>query len=282
MSSKLESNKLIIQVASYVLYLFLFFALRPVLGSIVGIFLFIPHFTLGWFNKPKIVALLSVLMSISNLTFIYLLYTGSWQAELVPPLLGGVVMLVASVLISYSRTTSLKIKNLEGQLVALKLGLEKTEDVVFMTDSQGVIVYTNPAFTNIYGYTEEDWKGMTPRILKSGTQTAVFYKEFWERLINKKPVNVQMVNKKKDGSLIEMYVSANPIINEQGVLIGFMALERDVSKINKVEQELRKRTKELENMNQIMIDRELKMINLKKINKTLSDMLKIPQNEESI
>jgi hypothetical protein len=46
--------------------------------------------------------------------------------------------------------------------------------------------------------------------------------------------------------------------------VGFFAIQRDITKEKGVEERVKKREKELEQMNALMIGRELKMIELKK------------------
>ena len=40
-----------------------------------------------------------------------------------------------------------------------KSGIERSGDAVFMTDTTGKILYINPAFTNIYGYSTVECLG---------------------------------------------------------------------------------------------------------------------------
>ena len=50
-----------------------------------------------------------------------------------------------------------------------------------ITDSQGIIEYVNPAFETLTGYTREEVRRKTPRILKSGKQGPETYQEDVER-----------------------------------------------------------------------------------------------------
>jgi PAS domain S-box-containing protein len=42
-----------------------------------------------------------------------------------------------------------------------------------------VIEYVNPAFEALTGYSPGESMGQTPRVLKSGQQTAELYKDLW-------------------------------------------------------------------------------------------------------
>lgn len=117
------------------------------------------------------------------------------------------------------------------ELVLLRKAVEASGEVVILTDKEGVITFVNPEFTRLYGYTTEEVVGKnTPRILKSGTMMPQDYVEFWDKLLQKNIVKGEFVNKCKDGSLVTIEASANPIVDESGNIIGFLAIQRDVSR----------------------------------------------------
>lgn len=126
----------------------------------------------------------------------------------------------------------------EEFLLKFRMGIERSGDAVLLTEPDGTIVYVNPAFENIFGYSKEEAIGKTPRILKSGNLSIEYYKNFWNDILTKKPIIHEIVNKTKDGRLLSFESSVNPIINEQGEIIGFLAIERDITKRKNAEQEL--------------------------------------------
>lgn len=151
----------------------------------------------------------------------------------------------------------------ERELRKLKLGLDVTSDVVFITDTEGVFEYVNQAFEKIYGYSENEWKGNTPRMLSSGYKDRKWYEEFWQEIKAGQVAKRFFVNKNKLGEVIEMESLVNPISGENGIIEGFLAVQRDVTKSRKDQKELQIRSGELEKTNKFMIDRELKMVELK-------------------
>lgn len=68
----------------------------------------------------------------------------------------------------------------------------------------------------------------------------------------------------KNGNKVNLLISISPVFNRDNKIIGIVILSRDITKIKKVNQELIDRQKELDRVNKIMVDRELKMIELKK------------------
>lgn len=121
------------------------------------------------------------------------------------------------------------LKSTQDIIKKFRMGIELSGDAIFLTAKDGTITYVNPAFEKIFGYTEKEVLGKTPRILKSGTLTEEYYESFWSKLLSNKPVTHEIINKTKDGRLIYLEASITPINNEAGEIIGYLAIERDVT-----------------------------------------------------
>ncbi len=130
-------------------------------------------------------------------------------------------------------------RRVERALLMFELGIERSGEVVFLTDSDGNIIYVNPAFEQVYGYKRDDVLGKTPRIIKSGTMPQEAYEQFWATLLAKEAVAGELVNKTKDGRLLTVESSANPVLDEHGTIIGFLAIQRDVTRREETERALR-------------------------------------------
>ena len=126
-----------------------------------------------------------------------------------------------------------------------RLGLERSADAVFMTDIEGTIVYANPSFENIYGFSVDEVIGATPRILKSGVIPLEQYKYFWGTLLNKGTVSGEIVNKRKDGKLIPIEGTNSPILDENGEILGFLAIHSDITQRKENEEALKRRNEYL-------------------------------------
>jgi PAS domain S-box-containing protein len=137
-------------------------------------------------------------------------------------------------------------KRLEEQWQKFKLGIEQSTDAVFMTDVDGTIRYMNPAFEKLYGYFWDEAIGQTPRILKSGTLSLDIYRHFWETLLAKRSTSAELVNRAKDGRLINIEGSVNPILDERGNLIGFLAVQRDITERKRALEQIRQNAARVE------------------------------------
>ncbi|MDH3381236.1 MAG: PAS domain S-box protein, partial [Flavobacteriaceae bacterium] len=130
--------------------------------------------------------------------------------------------------------TEAKLKKVElefnKQLHKLNLAIDSVNDVVFMTDTDGVFTYINEYFTKLYGYQPEEIVGKaTPRILKSGKSKKKDYQFLWSTLLSNNQFNIELKNKHKDGHLIDIETSLTSITDDNNEIIGFVAIQRDIT-----------------------------------------------------
>ena len=129
-------------------------------------------------------------------------------------------------------------KRAQESLVKLRQAVDASGEVIFMTDRQGIITFVNPEFTRLYGYSETEVVGKaTPRILKSGSQPPEKIAEFWRTLFARQVARGPIVNETKDGHLLTMHSSASPILDEADNIIGFLAIQRDITEHQRLEQQ---------------------------------------------
>lgn len=137
-------------------------------------------------------------------------------------------------------------KQTEAELLRFKLGIERSHDAIFLTDIDGTIFHVNDAFTQVYGFTQAEALGKTPRIIKSGLIPPEAYRQFWETLLAKKTVAGEILNRTKDGRLIHVEASNNPVLDEAGNIVGFLAIHRDITERKQAEALMARRALQLE------------------------------------
>jgi two-component system, cell cycle sensor histidine kinase and response regulator CckA len=127
----------------------------------------------------------------------------------------------------------------QQELVKLRLAVEASGEVIFMTDAGGTITYVNPQFVRLYGYAPSELVGRsTPRVLKGDSVSGEEYQSFWHQLQNRQVVQREFVNRTKSGASVTIETSANPIVMEDR-LVGFLAVQRDVTARKATEAALR-------------------------------------------
>lgn len=140
----------------------------------------------------------------------------------------------------------------DSELLRLRRAVEASGEAVILTNRDGLITYVNPEFTRMYGYRSDEVVGATtPRILKSGRMTAQDYDDFWRTLLSQKICKGEIVNRCQDGRLITVESSANAIVDQDGQIMGFLAIQRDITARKEAERELKRRNRNLAILNSI-------------------------------
>jgi len=130
-----------------------------------------------------------------------------------------------------------EIRRQNRELALLSQAIEQTVECIVITDTEGNIIYINPAFTYITGYHRQDVAGQNMRILKSGEQDAEFYQKLWAALSAGKVWQGRFVNRKKDGTLYTAESTIAPVRNENGVIINYVAVQNDVTRELELERQ---------------------------------------------
>ena len=141
-----------------------------------------------------------------------------------------------------------ELQEAQEETAIFKFGIDQSSNIVFLTEVDGTIRYVNPAFERIYGYSAEEAIGQTPRILKSGVIPAGEYKTFWETLLAGQIVAGEIINKGKDGRLIPIEGSNNPIVTPDGKLVGFLAWHTDITQRKRADAALAKQAQDLQTL----------------------------------
>jgi PAS domain S-box-containing protein len=116
--------------------------------------------------------------------------------------------------------------------------VQQTAEAIVMTDRGGAIVFVNPAFERISGWSSDEILGANPRLLKSGRQDDLFYRQMWETLARGEVWSGRIVNRRKDGTSFEEEATISPVRDATGEIVNYVAVGRDVSNEVRLEQRL--------------------------------------------
>jgi diguanylate cyclase (GGDEF)-like protein/PAS domain S-box-containing protein len=78
---------------------------------------------------------------------------------------------------------------------------ESTLEGIMVTDTDGIILSVNPAFTAITGYSAAEAVGQTPRLIKSDHHDAEFFSMMWRTLSETGSWEGEVWNRRKNGEL---------------------------------------------------------------------------------
>jgi PAS domain S-box-containing protein len=119
----------------------------------------------------------------------------------------------------------------------LTTAIEQAAETVVITDTEGNIVYVNPAFERITGYSRAEAMGQNPRILKSDRHDLAFYQRLWSTICAGQVWSGYFTNKKKDGALYTEEATISPVKDEDGTITHYVAVKRDVTRERELEEQ---------------------------------------------
>ena len=134
-------------------------------------------------------------------------------------------------------------KRVEASLARLAMAVEQAAESVVITDTEGTILYANPAFEKTSGYTRAEALGQNPRVLKSGKHDAEFYARMWETLRCGATWSGHLINRRKDGKHYEEEANISPLVNAAGTIINYVAVKRDVTHEVQLQEQFRQAQK---------------------------------------
>ena len=136
------------------------------------------------------------------------------------------------------------LKLLESVIVHTKDSIVITEAEPF--DEPGPrIIFVNPAFEKMTGYTSDEVIGLTPRLLQNNDTDRKELDKLRIAFNKWEPCEVTVSNSKKNGEKFWLNMQITPIVNEKGDFTHFIAVERDVTKQKEAEEEKENLLKEL-------------------------------------
>jgi len=128
-------------------------------------------------------------------------------------------------------------KSAEQQLTLLVTALESAANTIVITNRSGDIIWTNPAFTRMTGYSKEEAIGKNPRILKSGKHENGFFSKLWDTINAGNVWHGEVTNKKKDGAFYSEEMTITPVKNLHGEITNFIAVKQDITERKIIESQ---------------------------------------------
>ncbi len=113
--------------------------------------------------------------------------------------------------------------------------VDNTNDVIMVMDATPLddggprIVYVNPAFERLMGYSAEEVIGQNPKILQGeGTDDKTRYK-IRQAMRQHKGIRTEILNYDKQGNELWLDINLVPLYDEHGKLAYYAAIERDLT-----------------------------------------------------
>ncbi|MCF7970719.1 MAG: ABC transporter substrate-binding protein [Methylococcaceae bacterium] len=130
-------------------------------------------------------------------------------------------------------------KRIDERLRILSVAVEQSPTSIVITDLDAKMLYVNPKFTAITGYSAEEAIGQNPRLLHSGLTPVETYKQLWDNLSQGKVWQGELVNQRKNGEVYweEAYIA--PVKDLTGQTTHYVGVKLDITDRKATEKEIR-------------------------------------------
>jgi diguanylate cyclase (GGDEF)-like protein/PAS domain S-box-containing protein len=116
--------------------------------------------------------------------------------------------------------------------------LEHIADGVMVVDVHGRIVATNPAFTQITGYTEMEALGQHSSLTRSTRHDEAFYEGLWRDLADTGFWRGEIWNTRKNGDLYLEWLTVSAVRDDAGAVTHFVGVFSDITKAKESQDKL--------------------------------------------
>jgi PAS domain S-box-containing protein len=131
-----------------------------------------------------------------------------------------------------------------AELLKLYAAVEQSPASVVITDRNGTIEYVNQKFTETSGYTLDEVRGQTPRVLRCSDTPRKVYQEMWQTILDGGTWQGTLRNRRKDGRTYWEQMHIAPVRAEDGdAITHFIALKEDITAQREIEAQLRQAQK---------------------------------------
>jgi PAS domain S-box-containing protein len=112
----------------------------------------------------------------------------------------------------------------------LVLALERTSDVVEITDPKVVFQYVNRAYQGALGFSAAEAVGKTPaQLVRSDAHSPEFFQELDRTLSAGKVWSGTLISKSRTGRLVHFDTTITPIVDATGTVTHHIAVKRDIT-----------------------------------------------------
>ena len=134
---------------------------------------------------------------------------------------------------------------IEAQIRQLSQAVQQSPALIIITDMQGNIIYVNPKFTEVTGYTFEEALGQNLRFMKTELTPRGTFQDLWQTLLSGKEWRGEFCNRKKNGEQYWELASISPIFDRSGHITHFVAVKEDITERKRTDLALRAANEQL-------------------------------------
>jgi PAS domain S-box-containing protein len=137
-------------------------------------------------------------------------------------------------------------KRMEDELRELSLVARNTSNCVIITDKNKRITWVNASVIKLTGYSYEEIIGNSPKMFQFEKTNIETVNSIRHHLEKEEEVSTEILNRGKNGNEYWLELNIVPLKKMSGEVYGYMAVETDITKLKKSEEEIRKMNESLE------------------------------------
>ena len=122
--------------------------------------------------------------------------------------------------------------------------VDQADIAISITDVHAHILYVNPAFTRVTGYSADEAAGQNESMLSNKTTPPEVYKSLWQNISRGESWSGRLINRRKDGSEYLAELNISPVVDAGGEVLNFLGMHRDVTAMHRLQCQV-KNQKEL-------------------------------------
>lgn len=116
--------------------------------------------------------------------------------------------------------------------------VENAAEGIIITDKNNLIVEINKTFEKIYGYSNNELIGQSPKVFSSDQHNKNFFTQMWSQLQVQSHWSGEITNKKKDGSIITQWMSIKVIYDEYDNVQNYISIFTDLTQLINAQKKL--------------------------------------------
>ncbi|MGA3682858.1 putative bifunctional diguanylate cyclase/phosphodiesterase [Pseudomonas graminis] len=144
----------------------------------------------------------------------------------------------------YAALQPTRVNDSAARLRLLESVVVNSKDAILITEAEPIdmpgprIVYCNPAFLANTGFSLEEVIGQTPRILQCEESNRDTLRQLRASLQRWEPIEVELINARRDGTRFWVQMSIVPVANENGWFTHWVSVQRDITERKEAEEAL--------------------------------------------
>jgi PAS domain S-box-containing protein len=120
-----------------------------------------------------------------------------------------------------------------------------SNDAIMICDTEGKVLYSNAAFTKLYGFAAEEVLGQPISIVRHPETPAEVFSEMWQDILHPETGfwKGEIRNKRKDGTPVDVLLTITTVKDRQGDTTAYMSIALDITQKKQLEKTMMEQEK---------------------------------------